>query len=108
MANYKKVTSHGSVSIPVQMRRSLGIQAKDPVEVTQENGAVMIRPYAPRCTFCGTTDIAGKLDGKGICRSCAAKAYKVLGELSSEPKEECSGLCWACDDDSCEDRKENG
>ena len=27
---YKKMTSHGSISIPVAMRRELGIEPKDP------------------------------------------------------------------------------
>ena len=30
---YKKMTSHGSVSIPVAMRRSLDIEARDPLMV---------------------------------------------------------------------------
>ena len=28
---YKKMTSHGSISIPVAMRRELGIEPKDPM-----------------------------------------------------------------------------
>lgn len=30
---YKKMTSHGSISIPVAMRRELGIEDKDPMIV---------------------------------------------------------------------------
>ena len=33
---YKKMTSHGSISIPVAMRRELGIKPRDAVEVCAE------------------------------------------------------------------------
>ena len=32
---YKKMTSHGSISIPVAMRRELGIEPKDPMVVEE-------------------------------------------------------------------------
>lgn len=77
---YKKITSHGSVSIPVAMRRSLGMEPRDAVEVSEKDGSVVIRPYNLRCIFCGSEDIAGTLQGKGMCRNCAAKAYEMLKE----------------------------
>ena len=36
---YKKTTSHGSISIPVAMRRELGIEGKDPM-IVESNGAL--------------------------------------------------------------------
>lgn len=45
---YKKMTSHGSISIPVAMRRELGIKPRDAVEVCAEkDGTIVIRPYQP-------------------------------------------------------------
>ena len=35
---YKKITSHGSISIPVAMRRDIGLQGGDPMEVSQSGG----------------------------------------------------------------------
>ncbi len=77
---YKKVTSHGSISIPVAMRRGLGIEPHDPMEVEEHEGEIRIRPYIPRCVFCGVTEGVVKLRGKGICGACATGAYgKVKG-----------------------------
>lgn len=82
MSAYKKITSHGSVSIPVQVRRELGLQPKDAVELEIEKGEIRIRPYRMRCQFCGSNDMVQELYGKGICASCARKAYEVLvGEI---------------------------
>lgn len=72
---YKKVTSHGSISIPVVMRRGLGIEPHDPMEVEEHDGEIRIRPYIPRCVFCGVADGVVKIRGKGICGACAAAAY---------------------------------
>lgn len=53
---YKKMTSHGSISIPVAMRRELGIEPKDPMIVEEHQGEIRIKPYTLRCNFCGTTE----------------------------------------------------
>lgn len=78
--NYKKVSSHGSVSIPVAMRREIGLQGKDPVEVSlKQDGIIEIKPYAPRCMFCESTEEVGRFHGKGVCKSCATKVSKEIG-----------------------------
>ncbi len=76
---YKKVTSHGSISIPVAMRRELGIEPKDPMVVEERQGEIRIRPYTLRCNFCGAVDGVQEFCGKGICRSCAQKVFQKLG-----------------------------
>lgn len=76
---YKKMTSHGSISIPVAMRRELGIEPKDPMVVEMHQGEIRIKPYILRCSFCGETEGVHELQGKGICGICAAKVYEKLG-----------------------------
>lgn len=76
--NYKKVSSHGSINIPVAMRREIGIQGGDPMEVSLNNGVVTVKPYTPRCVFCAATENVKKLFGKGICPECAAKAVQAM------------------------------
>jgi transcriptional pleiotropic regulator of transition state genes len=75
---YKKLTSHGSISIPVAMRRDIGLQGGDPMEVSQSGGNIIIRPYTPRCVFCGTSEGVHKFEGKGICSECAEKALAIM------------------------------
>ncbi len=76
---YKKVTSHGSISIPVAMRRDLGIEPKDPMVVEEKSGKIIISPYMPRCIFCGTEEGVVQLHGKGVCGACAADASRRTG-----------------------------
>lgn len=76
---YKKMTSHGSISIPVAMRRDLGIEPRDPMIVERDGGGIRIRPYTPRCVFCGAEDGVKEFHGRGICGRCAALAVQRTG-----------------------------
>lgn len=78
-SQYKKITSHGSVSIPVAMRRELALEPKDPVELEIRNGEVRIKPYNLRCQICGETDRVKQIGGKGICYACAYAAWGMHG-----------------------------
>ena len=81
---YKKLTSHGSISIPVAMRRDLGLEPKDPMIVEQEGGAIRIKPYSLRCNFCGTIDDVKPFSGKGICGECIRSIWNMNGGDTNE------------------------
>lgn len=81
MANYKRITSHGSVSIPVQLRRELGLQPRDPLEVeVNAKGEIVLRPYAPRCIFCGAQEEVHRVCGRVVCTGCARQVAGAVGE----------------------------
>ena len=76
---YRKLSSHGSISIPVAMRREMGIAAKDAMEVTvNSKNEIVVRPYVLRCNFCGTQEGVKPYHGKGICKSCGQAILKRL------------------------------
>lgn len=70
MVHTKKMTSHGSISVPVDLRRSLGIQNRDPMDVFEEDGKIILIPHAPRCIFCGADEGVFKVLGKQVCEGC--------------------------------------
>jgi len=71
------MSSHGSIGIPVAMRREMGIEAKDPMEITlNSKNEIVIRPYLLRCIFCGTQEGVKHYHGKGFCKSCAIEISK--------------------------------
>ena len=77
MKAYKRITSSGSVNIPVGIRRAMGIQCQDAMEleVTEKN-ELIVRPYQIRCIFCGNLDVMSTWKGKGICKPCLAEIVK--------------------------------
>lgn len=78
--NYKKISSHGSINIPVAMRREIGIQGGDPMEVSLEGNTVTVKPYRPRCIFCGTNEgVDWMVHGKYVCRNCKEQEPRYVG-----------------------------
>lgn len=78
--NYKKISSHGSINIPVAMRREMGIQGGDPMEVSLEGNIVTVKPYSPRCIFCGTNEnVNWMLHGKHVCSYCKEQEPRYVG-----------------------------
>ena len=83
MEQYKKMSSHGSINIPVAMRRELGIEPKDPMIVkTNDEGDIILKPYVPRCMYCGRQDQVHKVFGRYVCIGCAKKVYEVLQKMN--------------------------
>lgn len=82
---YKKVTKSGGVSIPAQVRRKLGIQSGDAMELelTKEN-QIKIKPYNLRCYFCETDVNVYDFHGKGICENCCEKIVEEMKENESK------------------------
>lgn len=82
--NYKKLSSHGSISIPVAMRREIGLQPGDPMEVSVNQGTIEVKAYTPRCIFCESTENVESFHGKHICRMCIQKVHQNYGGNMNE------------------------
>ncbi len=80
MLNQKKVGKSGGISIPVSMRRDMGLQPGDAMDVVMKDGAVVLTPTVPRCQICENTNDVVKLFGKYICKDCAELALGVFNE----------------------------
>ena len=52
---YKRITSKGGVNIPVKLRRSMGIEPRDAIELeVNDRNELVIRAYQARCIYCGS------------------------------------------------------
>lgn len=80
MLNQKKIRKSGSINIPIAMRRDMGLQPGDAVDVVMREGTVVLTPTVPRCQLCENTKNVTKLFGKYICKDCAQLALDVLNE----------------------------
>ena len=66
----RKVDELGRIVIPIEMRRTLGVDNRDPIELFIEAGAIILRKYAPGCVFCGNPKGIIEYAGKRVCRDC--------------------------------------
>ena len=73
----RKVDELGRIVLPIELRRTLGIQIKDPIEIYVDGDYILLKKYEPACVFCGNAkDVVRDLD-KNVCADC----IKELKEL---------------------------
>jgi len=68
----RKVDELGRVVIPIELRRTLGIEEKDALEIYVDQDRIILRKYEPSCSciFCGNADNVIKFKGRNICNDC--------------------------------------
>lgn len=72
---FKRTNKRGGLTVPQSLRREMGLQPGDPVEITlREDNRIEVSQYTPRCVMCGSNEQVKVIDGKGICQACAGKA----------------------------------
>jgi AbrB family transcriptional regulator, transcriptional pleiotropic regulator of transition state genes len=66
----RRIDQLGRVVVPVELRRTLAIREGDLLEVTAEDGRLILRKVAPECALCGRSDNLMDLHDKRVCREC--------------------------------------
>jgi transcriptional pleiotropic regulator of transition state genes len=72
----RKVDELGRIVIPVELRRTLGIDDRDSLEIFVDGDQVILRKYEPACIFCGSVDDVVIYKGKRICKACFTEMTK--------------------------------
>ncbi|KAB2953014.1 AbrB/MazE/SpoVT family DNA-binding domain-containing protein [Heliorestis acidaminivorans] len=67
----RKVDELGRVVIPIELRRTLGIDEKDALEIYVDHEKIILRKYEPACVFCGSAVEVQNFRGKIVCKECA-------------------------------------
>lgn len=69
----RKVDELGRIVIPMELRKSLDIKERDPLEIFTDNGAIVLKKYSNTCVFCGEGEDIIEFGRKHICPACLAK-----------------------------------
>lgn len=69
----RKVDELGRVVIPIELRRTLGIEVKDALEIYVDGEKIVLKKYEPACIFCGSADNVKQFNGRIVCRNCIKK-----------------------------------
>ncbi|PWA12110.1 transition state regulator Abh [Pueribacillus theae] len=81
----RKVDELGRVVIPVELRRTLGIEVKDNIEIIVENDRIVLKKYTPSMSCHITGEVSDDnlvlADGKLILSKKAAE--KILEEIKA-------------------------
>lgn len=66
----RKVDELGRIVIPIELRRNLGIDEKDSLEIYVEDDHIMLKKYSPACAFCSNVSGITVFKNKNICLNC--------------------------------------
>ncbi|WP_432665284.1 AbrB/MazE/SpoVT family DNA-binding domain-containing protein [Wukongibacter baidiensis] len=66
----RRLDHMGRIVIPIELRRTKGIEVKDPVEISIDSGCIVIEKYVERCYICENTNNVRNFGGKYICEDC--------------------------------------
>lgn len=68
----RKFDELGRITIPKEMRRSLKLKEKDPVDIYLNNGAICMEPVREAsCAICSNSSVGMlKVNNKHICLNC--------------------------------------
>jgi len=69
----RKVDELGRVVIPIELRRTLGIEVKDALEIYVDSERIILKKYEPACLFCGNADDVKHFGSRIVCRECIDK-----------------------------------
>ena len=66
----RKVDELGRIVLPIELRRTLGIEEKDRIEIFVYGESIILRKYQPACIFCDNAKDIINYKGKNICPDC--------------------------------------
>lgn len=66
----RKVDELGRIVLPIELRRTLGIEIKDPIEIYVDGDYIVLKKYEPACIFCGNAKDVTRIHDKNVCMNC--------------------------------------
>jgi len=74
----RKVDELGRIVIPIELRRTMGIEEKDSLEIYVDNEKIILKKYEPACIFCGNAEEVVNYKGKNLCKNCMTELSKQI------------------------------
>lgn len=78
----RKVDELGRVVIPIELRRTLGIDEKDALEIYTDNEKIVLKKYEPACIFCNSAENVLNYRGKLVCAECVKKMLENIDQAA--------------------------
>ena len=66
----RKVDELGRIVIPIELRNTLKIAEKDPLEIFVEGSSILLKKHELNCIFCSSAKNLEKYKDKLICEKC--------------------------------------
>ncbi len=74
----RKVDELGRIVMPIELRRVMGIDIKDPMEIYVDGEKIFLKKYQPACVFCDEVDGVDDFKGKKVCGNCREELQREI------------------------------
>ena len=72
----RNIDELGRIVVPKEMRKNLGIQEGDPLEIYSEGDSIILKKKQRSCIFCGSDEELSEFKEKYICKECLSDVSK--------------------------------
>nr|WP_315020114.1 AbrB/MazE/SpoVT family DNA-binding domain-containing protein [uncultured Aminipila sp.] len=66
----RNIDELGRIVLPMELRRTLDIEVKAPLEIYVDSHYIILKKYNPSCMICGSMEELADFQGKKICKKC--------------------------------------
>jgi len=73
----RKVDPLGRITIPMELRRTLFIEVKDPIEIFEEEDRIILSKHKKICCICSSGKDLRSFKDKCICSDCRELAKQL-------------------------------
>ncbi|MGN6714769.1 transcriptional pleiotropic regulator of transition state genes [Anaerocolumna jejuensis DSM 15929] len=75
----RKLDELGRITLPIELRRTLGVGERDPLEIFVDEDRIILRKYEPADIFNGSKDNLIDYHGKKISKESIMELAKLVG-----------------------------
>ena len=72
----RKIDELGRIVLPVELRKKLGIEQRDSVEIYVDGDKIILKKRENECIFCGNRKGLSEYKGKSLCEDCIKNISK--------------------------------
>ena len=75
----RKLDELGRITLPIELRRSLNVNEKDPLEIFVDDDKIILKKYEPCDIFDGSMDALVEYCGKKVSISSIMELARIAG-----------------------------
>ena len=72
----REIDELGRIVIPRDIRKTLDLNKKDPMEIYLNGDMIVLKKHVPCCIFCGQVENVIMHKGKLVCKNCIDEMAK--------------------------------
>lgn len=66
----RRIDELGRIVLPAELRRTMGIQDRETLEIFVDGSSIVLKKYSPACIFCDSGRNVAVFKGKNVCARC--------------------------------------